>query len=473
MSRWWLIVGVGFVLSQAATAAEQPSATNATHKRPVLAQTHVLSSGYLGYCPPTDAASQQDKEKSQKLTISPTILKAAYAPNRERTFFLYRGYSGNSQQPVLMVSFYDHQLQKLARPRPIHPSCQITPDTSADFILDKGEYLWVFVGSDKKQQARVYKSALPFSNAGFFPVKTTTFAHPKVIYDKKNGFLLFHSVPGNDNSTGIYLSSSHDGLQWSEPRLLVKLGEGHFYHAAAGENCVGLVFNYSPQKDQQDLRTNLYYIQSLDFGQTWQTPDGKMLKPPLRKKDNPALIRDYKSMKRVAFIKDLNFDAYDNPVILYLSALGPEFKGRRIRRTWYTARWFRDWRVSGLITSDHNRDAGSLFLEPNNSWRLIAPTSPAEQQNMPGGQVVMWMSRDAGRSWFRSTLTPETKHNHNHVIRPLDANEDCYALWSDNFCVDKAGNNLYLCTQQGRVFKLPNKMEKPFVYPELYKQEKE
>lgn len=469
MIRWWLILGAGCLFIPAATA-EDRSATIATPTHYTKADLQKLSQGYTGYCPPVTSASQPQKD--QQSAGPPAILKAAYAPDRQRTFFLYRGRLGDNNRPILMMSFYDHQLKKLARPRPIHPSCRIDRETYADFVLDDDEYMWVFVGSDKKGGGRIYKSALPFSNAGFFPVKKLTFARPEIIYKKEQGFLLFHTLPGHQNASGIFVSRSSDGLQWGKTRMLADIGAGHFYHAAVGENRVGLVFNYWPEKGGRNLRTNLYYIQSHDFGRTWQTPDGHIFEEPLRQKDNPALIRDYESMKRVAFIKDITFDDYDNPVILYLSALGPEFEGRKIRRTWYTARWFRGWRVSGLITSDDNRDNGSLFLEAGNKWRIIAPTSPAGKKNVPGGEVVMWMSRDAGRSWWRTTLTPEAEYNHNNVCRPLNANEDCYAFWADDACESSNGSNLYFGTQQGRVFRLPHRMKKPFVYPETYDKEK-
>ena len=52
-----------------------------------------------------------------------------------------------------------------------------------------------------------------------------------------------------------------------------------------------------------------------------------------------------------------------------------------------------------FTTSDNNYDHGSLYIEPDGTWRVIAPTEPGPQPYNPGGEMVMWTSRDRGQTW--------------------------------------------------------------------------
>jgi hypothetical protein len=57
-----------------------------------------------------------------------------------------------------------------------------------------------------------------------------------------------------------------------------------------------------------DFRTNLYYLETRDFGKTWQTVDGKPVSLPLKEVANTALIHDYDSEERNVYIGDVNYD---------------------------------------------------------------------------------------------------------------------------------------------------------------------
>jgi hypothetical protein len=39
----------------------------------------------------------------------------------------------------------------------------------------------------------------------------------------------------------------------------------------------------------------------------------------------------------------------------------------------------------------HNYDMGSLYIEPDQTWRLIAPIPPGPQRHGTGGEMAMWI----------------------------------------------------------------------------------
>ena len=50
------------------------------------------------------------------------------------------------------------------------------------------------------------------------------------------------------------------------------------------------------------------------------------------------------------------------------------------------------------MTSDNNYDMGSLWVEGDGTWHIIAPTETGPQPYNPGGEIAMWTSRDQGNS---------------------------------------------------------------------------
>ncbi|MHC5537003.1 BNR-4 repeat-containing protein, partial [Singulisphaera rosea] len=122
-----------------------------------------------------------------------------------------------------------------------------------------------------------------------------------------------------------------------------------------------------------------------------------------------------------------------------------------------------------FTTSDHNYDHGSLFIEPDGLWRIIAPTDPGPQPFGTGGAMVMWTSPDEGASWTPTRrLTNDPKRNHSYARRPLNAHPDFYALWADGNAREKSDSNLYFTDKPGtHVWRLPAKVAGDSTTPEL------
>ena len=80
-------------------------------------------------------------------------------------------------------------------------------------------------------------------------------------------------------------------------------------------------------------------------------------------------------------------------------------------RQWQTLRWSGDqWIRRPLTKSGNNYDHGSLYIEPDGTWRVIAPSDLGPQPYNPGGEMVLWISRDEGATW--------SKDPRNHTYHP-------------------------------------------------------
>ena len=157
------------------------------------------------------------------------------------------------------------------------------------------------------------------------------------------------------------------------------------------------------------------------------------------------------------------------PIILFLTSKGYESGPKNDPRTWTTARWTGEkWQIRPAFTSDNNYDMGSLYIEEDGTWRIIAPTETGPQPYNPGGEMVMWTSKDMGSTWEKSReLTKDSLRNHTYAREPVNAHPDFYALWADGHGRKPSESYLYFCDKEGNVRILPRKMTDDFVKPKL------
>lgn len=405
---------------------------------------------------------------------------AIYAPQVDKTFFVYGGmpadgYESDGKRTLLiMVSYYDHKTGQV--PRPAMLMDKKTEDAHDNPVLsidDKG-YLWVFVAAHGTgRPAYLYKSAKPYEIGAFQRVWETNFSYPQPWFVPGKGFFFLHTRYSGGHRV-LYQMTSSDGITWSEPERLAEIDKGHYQSSWRQGDKIATAFNYHPNDGGLNARTNLYYMETTDFGKTWTNAKGEKLALPLTTIDNPALVRDYEALKQLVYIQDINFDARGNPIILYNTGRtwkpGPENGFVQIT----LARWFRNaWQFNSLLVADNNYDTGSLYIEKGRTWRLIAPTligralpPRAPQPYNPGGEMVMWTSEDAGRTWRPQPLTMDSPYNHTYARRPVDANPDFYAFWADGHGRRPSESRLYFCNIKGEVFRLPTTMTSDFAAPE-------
>jgi len=123
-----------------------------------------------------------------------------------------------------------------------------------------------------------------------------------------------------------------------------------------------------------------------------------------------------------------------------------------------TAEVVRDW-LDAL-------EVRPLYIEPDGTWRIIAPTDVGPQPWCTGGEMVMWASSDEGRSWKKvKQLTSGSKRNHTYARRPVNAHPGFYAIWADGHGREPSESNLYFCDRAGNVFVLPREMSGDSVQP--------
>jgi len=181
---------------------------------------------------------------------------------------------------------------------------------------------------------------------------------------------------------------------------------------------------------------------------------------PVAAADHPSRVLDTVALDRSVYLKDLAFDAAGRPVILYLTSRDYRPGASSGPFTWSTARWTGTaWTHRVVTTSDHNYDHGSLYVEADGTWRVIAPTDPGPQPWGTGGEMVVWTSRDEGTTWSRTqTLTHGSPRNHSYARKPLHAHPGFYALWADGNPLEPSASRVYFATRDGDVFVLPDRM---------------
>lgn len=404
---------------------------------------------------------------------------AIYCDAVKKTFFVYGGTTATnaSDKQVLlhMVSFYDHKTGTVPRPTILlNKKTDDAHDNPVLSIDDKG-YLWIFSPSHGTgRPSYIHKSLAPYSIDAFERVVTTNFSYPQPWFIPGKGFLFLRTHYNSPNAykaaRGLHFVTSPDGRSWPAPTLLAAMEMGDYQISWPNGTSLGTAFDFHPKPLGLNGRANIYYVQTRDFGQTWQSVDGSNLTLPLTNIHNPALIYDSRAEKLLVYLKDLNYDREGRPVILYLTSPGYESGPKNGPRTWRTAHWTgKKWEVNDVTTSSSNYDHGSLYIEPDGAWRIIAPTAQGPQPYNPGGEMVMWLSRDEGKSWKQiRQLTHHSEFNQTYARRPLHAQPDFYAIWADGHGRQPSESHLYFTTRDGdRVSRLPTHMSGDFAKPEI------
>jgi len=334
--------------------------------------------------------------------------------------------------------------------------------------LDAKGHVWIFSSSHgTSRPSYISVSVKPHDVDAFERVLTTNFSYTQPHYLPGRGFLFLHTKYGGGRR--LFQMTSPDGRTWTEPEMLAHVEQGHYQVSGHHGGKVGTAFNFHPTPKGLNWRTNLYYLETDDFGRTWKNVRGEPVELPLTEPDNPALVHDYRAEKRNVYLKDLAFDAEGRPVILHLTSGGWQSGPVNDPRIWQTARWTgQQWDVQGSIRSDNNYDMGSLYVEERGLWRLIAPTETGPQPYNTGGEIAMWTSDDRGATWTkRKQLTRDSELNHTYVRRPVDAHPDFYALWADGHGRKPSQSRLYFTNREGEhVWRLPVEMEGAAAKPE-------
>jgi len=411
-----------------------------------------------------------------------------YVPKVNKTFFCYGGTDVEGKTLLHMVSYYDHATKQVPRPTIVLDKKTDDAHDNPVMNIDRDGYIWIFSTSHgTSRPSYIHKSIKPYDISKFEKVDATKIENGKEVsmdnfsyvqswYQKGKGFfnLFTHydkGIPGQPKKSRRIIGYTHskDGKQWSAWKDIALIEEGHYQTSGQYRNKIATTFNFHPiTQDGAGLnyRSNLYYVETRNFGKTWQSASGKRVSFPLKEIKNDALVKDYYNLGLNVYINDLAFDKRKRPVILYITSKGYEAGPENGPREWLTARYTgKDWEILPLTTSDNNYDMGSLYIEKDGTWRVIAPTGDGPQKFNTGGEVYMWVSTDQGKNWQGSPLTQNSTLNHSYVRKPIHAHDDFYAFWADGNGREPSVSRLYFCNKKGEVFMLPTYMSDEFATP--------
>ena len=401
-----------------------------------------------------------------------------YAPQVDRTYFVYGGTTAADETHLLcMIGCYDHKTRKVQRPVCVFDKEGISdPHDNPSLQIDKDGYLWVFVsGRASGRLGHIFRSEKPYDIHQWRHIHSWIMTYPQPLYDPEQGFLLHYTR--YDGVRRLYWSTSEDGTRWAPYSAMADIREGTEKQSGHYE-----VTSYDPEHGiihvafnrhiggNCDLRTNIYYLQSRDWGKTWTTADGRAVQVPVRKVDDLSRILDAQSHRRNVYIKDVNHDADGNPVILFVSSGGAAPGPANDPRTWTVAHWNgKEWVFHDITASHHNYDSGCIHVE-GKTWTVIAPTEDGPQYWGTGGEVAMWRSGNNGRIWKKAAmLTSGSPYNMGYCRRPYRAAPGFWSWWADGSPERMTRSTLYFCNKDGEVFVLPyekmrHEWERPLRY---------
>ena len=409
---------------------------------------------------------------------------AVYCDEVKKTFFCYGGTAADSNRKLIhIVSYYDHETGLVPRPTILlDKKTSDAHDNPVISVDDKG-YIWIFSTSHgTSRPSYVHKSVMPYNVDEFELVNATkiensqevpmtNFSYMQPWHIEGQGFVCFFTRYNYPVARTICFMTSRDGVKWSQWLRLAAIDQGHYQISAAGRNKAGTAFNFHPKGKGLNWRTNLYYIETDNLGKTWRSAGGRQLTLPLIKPASSALVHDYRKEGLNVYLKDIRLDAQERPVILFITSKGYESGPKNNPRTWTTARWTgTEWQTRSAFVSDNNYDMGSLYIEDDGTWRIIAPSETGPQPYNPGGEIAMWVSGNLGLTWKKiRQLTWDSPRNHTYARRPVDAHPDFYAIWADGHGRKPSLSSLYFCDKQGNVRILPREMNSDFAEPQLLK----
>jgi hypothetical protein len=381
---------------------------------------------------------------------------AVYCKEVQKTFFVYGGTRKGERHLLAMASYYDHERGVVPRPTIVHDKGGVNdPHDNPSIAVDGTGHIWVFVsGRARHRPGYKYRSLEPYDIDAFERVSEEEMTYPQPWWIEEKGFLhLFTKYTGVRE---LYWNTSSDGRTWTAHNKLAGMG-GHYQISNRRGERVITAFNMHPG-GHPDKRTNLYFAQTDDMGTTWKTVDGRSLETPLETPDCAALVRDYRSEKRLVYMKDIGFDRKGNPVILIITSGYHQPGPVSDPRFWTIVHWTGDrWEFHTVTRACHNYDMGSLYIESDGTWRIIGPTEPGPQPLGTGGEMALWTSRDQGCTWNKSRdITHGSRLNHAYARRPVNARPEFYAFWADGNPDRFSPSRLYFTNRDGSsVWRLP------------------
>jgi len=397
---------------------------------------------------------------------------AIYSPEVDKTFFVFGGTLSEDKRYLLcMIGEFNHHTGMVSKPTVVCDKNGVDdPHDNPSILIDDKGFIWVFVsGRGTKRPGYKYRSTEPFSIDDFVRISEEEMTYPQ---PRNTEFGFFHFFTKYTGERQLYFETSKDGVTWTDDKLLVAIPEiegeksGHYQTSNVFNGKVlGTFFNRHPN-GIVDRRTDLYYIQTADFGITWTTVEEVKIELPLSDKASPSRVVDYASRQKNVYMKDMDFDSEGNPACLYIRSNGHEPGPKSAPYEWCITKWDgREWQTNVVTTSDHNYDMGSLYIMEE-EWRIVGPTEIGRQAWGVGGELAVWQSTNKGETWGKiKTLTENSELSHSYVRRPVNFKAPFCFFWADGHSHKFSKSELYFGNFQGGIWKLPYNMNNDFEKP--------
>ena len=397
---------------------------------------------------------------------------AVYAPEVKKTFFCYGGSRGGKRYLYNMISYYDHERDRVPRPTIIHDKKGVDdPHDNSTLLIDQNGHIWVYVaGRSRSRPGFVYRSVKPYDIERFELISSDEICYPQPFAVPDAGILeLFTKYTGVRE---LYWNVRKLDGSRGQDRKLAGMGGQYQTSFHRGRRIV-TAFNRHP-KGVPDRRTDIYYLETSDMGKTWRTADGTKTSPPLVDAKNPALVKAYSDEDRLVYLNSVTLDNEGNPVILIVTSSSHKPGPQGEPRTWEVLHHKGGrWNIHAVTNSTHNYDTGPIWIEPDGTWRIVGPTEPGPQRWGTGGEVAVWTSRDEGKTWAKlRDVTRKSPRNQSYVRKVFNADPDSpfAMLWADGHADKLSISRLYFANRDGsRVRRLPYDMDSEFAIPEIVK----
>jgi hypothetical protein len=408
---------------------------------------------------------------------------AIYARQVDKTFFCFGGTDSANSTLMHNVSYFDHKTGKVANPLTILDKKTTDAHDNPVISIDDKGHIWIFSTSHGiTRPSYIHKSKKPYDISNFERINATeivdgkqqafnNFSYFQVYSVKGKGFIALFTKYNKAGQRVIGYNTTSDGVRWNEWKVLAHIEEGHYQISTEQNGKIGVAFDYHPKGKGLNYRTNLHYLETSDFGKTWQNIQGETVQLPLTSAQNPATVHDYASEKRNCYLLDITFDRQYKPAILVIASKGYEAGPANGPREWTLYRPGKvGWEHHIVTTSDNNYDMGSIYPISKNSWRVIGPSMDGPQAYNPGGEVAMWRSDDGGNQWgLERLLTRNSPMNHSYVRKPVHAQDGFYAIWADGHGRKPSESFIYFSNANGDVYRLPRHSKGEMLRPEPMK----
>lgn len=397
---------------------------------------------------------------------------AIYSKEADKTFFVFGGTTAETERHLLcMIGEFDHLTGMVSKPTVVCDKLDVNdPHDNPSIMIDDENYIWVFVsGRGQVRPGFKFRSKIPLNIDEFEQITEEEMTYPQ---PWNTDFGYFHFFTKYTGVRQLYFETSKDGLTWTEDKLLAAIpvndGEksGHYQTSNVFDGKVlGTFFNRHPDGNV-DKRSDLYFVQSADFGKTWTNSAGVKLELPLVQLESPARAVDYSAKGKNVYLKDMGFDAKGNPICLYIRSNGHEPGPISAPYEWCITKWDgQNWQTFVITTSDHNYDMGSLYIS-DKDWKIVGPTESGPQKWGVGGELAIWKSKDNGETWKRiKTLTKNSVNSHSYVRRPVDCKVPFCFFWANGNSHIFSKSELYFGDFKGNIWKLPYQMKNDFEKP--------